>query len=53
MRRLYRPLVSCPLLYIPDSPMSAHFYNEREKTIAVERLRVNRTGIKNTVLKFS
>jgi ACS family allantoate permease-like MFS transporter len=38
---------------MPDSPASAHFFNEREKTIAVERLRVNRTGIKNTVFKPS
>jgi ACS family allantoate permease-like MFS transporter len=40
---------------IPDSLASAQifFFNEREKTIAVERLRVNRTGIKSTVFKPS
>jgi ACS family allantoate permease-like MFS transporter len=33
---------------LPDSPMSATFLSERERLIAVERLKSNKTGIKNT-----
>ncbi|RFU28624.1 hypothetical protein B7463_g7719, partial [Scytalidium lignicola] len=39
--------------FLPDSPTSAKFLTEREKSIAVERLRDNRTGVKNTVFKVS
>ncbi|KAJ9623744.1 hypothetical protein H2204_011146 [Knufia peltigerae] len=38
-------------LYFPDSPITAKFLNERERTIAIERLRDNRTGIRNTEFK--
>jgi ACS family allantoate permease-like MFS transporter len=37
--------------YMPDTPITAKFLNEREKTIAVERLRENRTGIANSEFK--
>ena len=33
---------------LPDSPLNASFLSERERLIAVERLRTNQTGIKNT-----
>ncbi|TAQ84210.1 hypothetical protein B7494_g7466 [Chlorociboria aeruginascens] len=32
---------------LPDSPLTASFLNDRERLIAVERLRSNHTGIKN------
>ncbi|OQV03839.1 hypothetical protein CLAIMM_08829 [Cladophialophora immunda] len=38
-------------LYFPDTPLTAKFLNEREKTIAIERLRENRTGVRNTEFK--
>lgn len=33
---------------LPDSPINASFLSERERLIAVERLKSNRTGIKNS-----
>jgi hypothetical protein len=33
---------------LPDSPLTASFLNERERIIAVERLKSNKTGIKNS-----
>ncbi|KAL4918726.1 major facilitator superfamily domain-containing protein [Aspergillus aurantiobrunneus] len=33
------------LIFMPDSPMEAKFLQEREKVIAVERLRANQMGI--------
>jgi hypothetical protein len=33
---------------LPDSPLTASFLTDRERLIAVERLRTNQTGIKNT-----
>ncbi|OJJ06749.1 hypothetical protein ASPVEDRAFT_140207 [Aspergillus versicolor CBS 583.65] len=39
---LYSVLV---LIFMPDSPMEAKFLGEREKVIAVERLRANQMGI--------
>lgn len=33
---------------LPDSPMTARWLNERERLIAVERLKSNKTGVKNT-----
>ncbi|KAL4961552.1 putative MFS transporter [Aspergillus stella-maris] len=39
---LYSILV---LMFMPDSPMEAKFLSEREKVIAVERLRANQMGI--------
>ncbi|KAL3458257.1 hypothetical protein BJX64DRAFT_302031 [Aspergillus heterothallicus] len=40
-------------LFLPDSPANAKFLTERERIIAIERLRENRTGIKNTKFKMS
>lgn len=40
-------------LFLPNSPTNAKFLNERETSIAVERLRTNRTGIKTFKLKLS
>lgn len=37
--------------FMPDTPMTAGFLNERERLIAVERLRENRTGIRNPTFK--
>ncbi|KAH8647818.1 major facilitator superfamily transporter allantoate, partial [Xylariales sp. PMI_506] len=36
---------------LPDSPMTAGFLTESERYIAVDRLKSNRTGIKNTTIK--
>jgi hypothetical protein len=33
------------LIFMPDSPMEAKFLSEREKVIAVERLRANQMGV--------
>lgn len=33
---------------LPDSPITASFLTERERIIAVERLKSNNTGIKNS-----
>ncbi|KAL4876815.1 hypothetical protein BJY04DRAFT_210327 [Aspergillus karnatakaensis] len=38
-------------LFLPDSPANAKFLTERERAIAIERLRENRTGVKNTNFK--
>lgn len=40
-------------LFLPDSPANAKFLNERERAIAIERLRVNRAGVKSPVWKWS
>lgn len=37
--------------WMPDSPLTAKFLDERERMIAVERLRQNRTGIANSEYK--
>jgi ACS family allantoate permease-like MFS transporter len=37
---------------LPDSPMTAKWLNERERMIAVERLKSNKTGVKNTHHKW-
>ncbi|KAH8901123.1 dipeptide transmembrane transporter [Thozetella sp. PMI_491] len=39
--------------FLPDSPVNARFLSEREKAIAIERLRENRTGVKTTTFKRS
>jgi hypothetical protein len=31
-------------IFLPDNPVKAKFINEREKAIAVDRVRVNQTG---------
>jgi ACS family allantoate permease-like MFS transporter len=33
---------------LPDSPLTARWLSERERLIAVERLKSNKTGVKNT-----
>lgn len=38
-------------IYMPDTPLTAKFFNDREKAIAIERLRENRTGIVNKEFK--
>ncbi|KAK4057065.1 hypothetical protein OIO90_001965 [Microbotryomycetes sp. JL221] len=38
---------------IPDSPVSARFLNERQKYVAVERLRANQAGITSKQFKWS
>lgn len=38
-------------IFMPDTILSAKFLDEREKAIAVERLRENRTGIANKSFK--
>jgi len=39
-------------LFFPDSPTSAKFLNENERAQAVQRIRVNRTGIENKHFKL-
>lgn len=39
-------------LFFPDSPTSAKFLKENERAQAVQRIRVNRTGIENKHFKF-
>lgn len=38
--------------FLPDTILSAKFLNEREKAIAVERLRENRTGMSSQTFKW-
>ncbi|KAG8691523.1 hypothetical protein FRC11_002113 [Ceratobasidium sp. 423] len=38
-------------LYLPDSPMRAKCYNDEDKTLMVERVRANQTGLQNKVFK--
>ncbi|KAI1618530.1 MFS transporter [Exophiala viscosa] len=38
-------------IFMPDSPITAKFLNDRERKIAVERLKSNQTGILNKHLK--
>lgn len=33
--------------YLPDSPVTATFLTEREREIAIDRLKENKTGVKN------
>lgn len=40
------------LIFMPDSPMSAKYLTEREKVIAVERLRANQMGIQSGVWRW-
>ena len=40
------------LLLFPDLPSTAKFLNEREKAIAVERVAINRQGVKNNKFKW-
>jgi len=38
---------------LPDSPVSARWLSERERLIAVERLKSNKTGVKNNHHKWT
>lgn len=40
------------LILFPDLPSTAKFLNEREKAIAVERVAINRQGVKNNKFKW-
>ncbi|KAJ6565458.1 putative MFS transporter [Mycena vulgaris] len=40
------------LFYMPDSPMDVSWLTEAEKRVAIERVAVNQTGIKNTHFKW-
>lgn len=40
------------LLFLPDIPSTAKFLNERERAIAVERVAVNRQGVKSPDFKW-
>lgn len=45
---LFTALVGITLFWVlPDSPMTCRFLNERERTIAIQRIKDNQTGIKN------
>lgn len=39
------------LYVIPDSPMTCKFFTEKEKYIAIDRTKENRTGVMNNVFK--
>ncbi|KAJ7507107.1 major facilitator superfamily domain-containing protein [Mycena galericulata] len=40
------------LFYMPDSPMEVSWLTEAEKRVAIERVKINQTGIKNTHFKW-
>lgn len=40
-------------IYMPDSPVTAKFLNDREKRITIQRLKGNQTGVENKHLKVS
>lgn len=40
-------------IFLPDSPVTARLLSPREKWVAVERLRVNQTGVENKNLKWA
>ncbi|KAJ7151351.1 putative MFS transporter [Mycena crocata] len=40
------------VLYMPDSPMDVSWLTEAEKRVAIQRVAVNKTGIKNTHFKW-
>ncbi|KAJ7764623.1 major facilitator superfamily domain-containing protein [Mycena maculata] len=41
------------LFCMPDSPMEASWLTEAEKRVAIQRVKVNQTGIKNTHFKWT
>lgn len=41
------------IIFLPDNPMNARFLSPAEKSVAIERLRVNKTGIENKTFKPS
>ncbi|KAJ5468803.1 hypothetical protein N7475_006555 [Penicillium sp. IBT 31633x] len=40
------------LIFLPDLPSTAKFLSERERAIAVERVAINRQGVKNSQFKW-
>jgi ACS family allantoate permease-like MFS transporter len=40
-------------LLLPDSPVKARWLTERQRVVAVMRLKANRTGVENKVFKVS
>lgn len=38
-------------IFLPDSPVKAKFVNDRQKAIAIERMRADQTGIENKHFK--
>ena len=41
------------IVVMPDDPMSANWLSEAEKTVAIQRVAVNQTGIQNKHFKWS
>jgi sugar phosphate permease len=41
------------IIVMPDDPMSANWLTEAEKTVAIQRVAVNQTGIQNKHFKWS
>jgi hypothetical protein len=41
------------IIVMPDDPMSANWLSEAEKTVAIQRVAVNQTGIQNMHFKWS
>lgn len=39
-------------IFLPDNPVKAKFINQREKAIAIDRVRVNQTGAFRTLLLY-
>lgn len=40
------------MIFLPDSPVTAHMLSKRERRIAIERLRENQTGVENKTFKM-
>lgn len=40
------------MIFLPDSPVTAHMLSKRERRIAIERLRGNQTGVENKTFKM-
>lgn len=40
------------MIFLPDSPVTAHMLSKRERRIAIERLRDNQTGVENKTFKM-
>jgi sugar phosphate permease len=41
------------IIVMPDDPMSVNWLSEAEKTVAIQRVAVNQTGIQNKHFKWS
>ena len=41
------------IVVMPDDPMTANWLSEAEKTVAIQRVAVNQTGIQNKHFKWS